>query len=51
MLHLAIWPVGGVQEPLVAHVAFAAAEEDIGTLLLLHALVTVDDMEAESETR
>lgn len=32
--------LGGVQELLVAHVAFAAAEEDVGTLLPLHALVT-----------
>lgn len=31
----------GVQEPLVAHVAFTAAEENIGTLLPLHTLVTV----------
>lgn len=34
---------GGVEEPLVAHVAFAAAEEDVGTLLLLHTLITGKD--------
>lgn len=32
--------LGGVQELLVAHVALAAAEEDVGTLLPLHTLVT-----------
>lgn len=34
--------LGDIQELLVAHVAFAAAEEDVGTLLPLHALVTVE---------
>lgn len=38
---------GSVQEPLVAHVAFAAAEENIGTLLLLHTLVTAEDTGVE----
>lgn len=37
----------GVQEPLVAHVAFTAAEENIGTLLPLHTLVTAEDTEVE----
>lgn len=37
----------GVQEPLVAHVPFAAAEENVGTLLPLHALVTEKDTEVE----
>lgn len=32
-------PVRAVHEPLVAQVPFAAAEEDIWTLLLLHALI------------
>lgn len=35
--------VRSIQELLVAHVAFAAAEEDVGTLLPLHALVTAED--------
>lgn len=35
----------GVQEPLVAHVAFAAAEVDVGSLLPLHALITAEDTE------
>lgn len=35
--------LGGIQELLVAHVAFAAAEEDVGTLLPLYALVTAED--------
>lgn len=38
-----------VQEPLVAHVAFAAAEEDVGTLLPLHTLITAEDTEEEEE--
>lgn len=37
----------GVQEPLVAHVAFTAAEEHVGTLLPLHTLVTAEDTEVE----
>lgn len=37
----------GIQEPLVAHVAFTAAEEHVGTLLPLHALVTAEDTEVE----
>lgn len=32
--------LGGIQELLIAHVAFAAAEEDVGTLLPLDALAT-----------
>jgi len=39
--------VRGVQEPLVAQVAFAAAEEDVGALLPLHTLVTAEDTEAD----
>lgn len=35
-------PIRGVEEPLVAHVALAAAKEDIGTFLSLHTLVTAD---------
>lgn len=41
----------GVQEPLIAHVAFTAAEEDVGTLLPLHTLVTAEDMKVELATR
>lgn len=37
----------GIQEPLVAHVAFTAAEENVWTLLPLHTLVTAEDMEVE----
>lgn len=36
-----------VQEPLVAHVALTAAEEDVGALLPLHTLVTAEDMEVD----
>lgn len=43
--------LGGVEEPLVAHVAFTAAEEDVGTLLPLHTLVTADDMEPKSPSK
>lgn len=44
---VAVWQcLGGVQELLIAHTAFAAAKEDIGTLLLLHTLVTAGDKEA-----
>ena len=35
--------LGGIQKLLIAHVAFAAAEEDVGTLLPLHTLVTAED--------
>jgi len=35
----------GVQELLVAHVAFTAAEEDVRALLLLQTLATAEDME------
>lgn len=38
-LRVALW---GVHEPLVAHVAFAAAEENVGTLLPLHTLVAAE---------
>lgn len=41
----------GVQEPLVAHVAFTAAEEDVGTLLPLHTLVTAEDIKVELAIR
>lgn len=34
--------LGDIQELLIAHVAFAAAEEDVGTLLPLDALVTAE---------
>ena len=37
-LALGLLTVGGVQEVLVAHVALAAAEEDVGGLLPLHTL-------------
>ncbi len=39
----------GVQEPLVAHVAFTAAEENVGTLLPLHTLITAEDMEIRKQ--
>lgn len=42
--------LGRVQELLVAHVALAAAEEDVGTLLRLHALVTAEDTAIVSST-
>lgn len=46
MVLVALWGrLRGVQEPLVAHVAFTAAEEDVGTLLPLHTLITAEDME------
>lgn len=43
--------IRGVQEPLVAHVAFTAAEENVWTLLPLHTLVTVKDMEVEMKKK
>lgn len=36
----------GIQELLIAHVALAAAKEDVRTLLPLNALVTAEDMVA-----
>lgn len=48
MVRVALWGrFRCVQEPLVAHVAFTAAEENVGTLLPLHALITAEDMEVE----
>lgn len=35
-------PIWGIQEPLVAHVALAAAKEDIRTFLSLHTLIAAD---------
>lgn len=37
--------VGDVHELLVAHVAFTAAEENVGAHLPLHALVAAEDKE------
>lgn len=44
-------PLGGKQELLIAHVALAAAKEDVGILLPLDTLVTAEDTEASSSTR
>lgn len=50
MVRVALWGgFGDVEEPLVAHVAFAAAEENVGALLPLHTLVTAEDTEVEIE--
>lgn len=43
--------LGHIQELLIAHVAFAAAEEDVGRLLPLHALVTAEDTVILSTTQ
>lgn len=43
MVRVGLQRLGGIQEPLVAHVAFAAAEEDVGTLLPLHTLITAEE--------
>lgn len=48
MVRVTLWGrFWSVQELLVAHVAFTAAEEDIGALLPLHALVTAEDRQVE----
>lgn len=42
VLRLRVWDV---HEPLVAHVAFTAAEENLGAHLPLHTLVAAEDIE------
>lgn len=52
MVRVTLWGrIRGVQEPLVAHVAFTAAEENVRTLLPLHTLVTAEDMEVEMRNK
>lgn len=49
-LCVALWVAQrGVHEPLVALVAFTAAEENVGTLFPLHTLVAVEDMEGGNQ--